>query len=237
MIKVLVLIIACDSEPFYAGHREQWRRYMNQHPLIQSYFIRHTTDLEKEHNDPHTLWLQGNECGFQIYDKTAKALRVLLADPRFAEVEYIVRTNLSSFYIWDRLLERLKHAPRTGWVFGRIVQQADMVPYPSGCGMVFSRDIGELWATAPCPEKQRLADDWAFGYLLRRHGIPIEPAECFMLPDEDTMVHFKERILTLLPATAFHVRLRCGTPKERLRYETANYAFLIDTFYPQTLPA
>lgn len=234
-IRVLVVIIACDTEPFYKTHRREWRRYMNAHPNIRSYFIRHSPSLKEPcmETQTQTLWLPGNECGFAIYDKTARALQVLLAMPEYSGVEYIVRTNMSSFYIWDRLYRHLMEvARRERWVHGRIVQQSDGVPYPSGCGMVFSRDIADLWMTAPCPEKTRLADDWAFGYMLQRHGIPIVPAECFMLPDEDTLVHFRQRILGLLPPDAFHVRLRAGTPEQRRRYESANYAFLVEHFYP-----
>ena len=232
--RILTLVIACDTEPFYADHRQQWRRYMNRHPAIQSFFIRHDPKLATEYYleaDTMTLWMRGAECGFKIYDKTAMALKWFLQNPEYADVEYVVRTNLSSFYLWNRLVAYLKTAPKTRYVSGRIVSQHDNVPYPSGCGMVFSRDVAEAWAYDPCPEKKVIADDWAFGYLIRRLGITITPVECIILPNEDTMVHFKDRILTLLNDTVFHIRLRIGTPADRRRYESANYAFLVDSFY------
>ena len=230
---VLNLIIASENEPYYLGLMNQWSRYMNIHPNIVSWFIRFQPSLSKPHVfDGNTLWIKGREDGFLIYEKTAKALQICLSLPEYLSIEYVIRTNLSSFYIWDRVMDHLKTAPKHQYITSRIITQTrDNVPYPSGCGMIMSRDVAELWAIDTItPEKQYLSDDWAFGYTPMRHRISIQPALCYMIKDE-WIERFKESPVLNELNGIYHVRVKAGTENHRRTYEVENYSYLVDNFY------
>lgn len=234
-MKVLNLIIASENEPYYHGLMIQWRRYMNIHPDIKSWFIRFESNLSEPYvfdTVSNTLWMRGIEAGLTIYDKTARAIQICFEQPEYSTVEYIIRTNLSSFYIWDRVLTVLSKAPKQRFITGRIITQCDNVPYPSGCGMIMTRDVAELWAyNQDTPERYYISDDWAFGYTLQRAHLTITPADCYMIPDHDIIIKFKEVIIGLLPDACYHIRVKAGTEEHRLNYEVSNYTYLVDQFY------
>lgn len=236
-IKILNLIIASDNEPYYAGLIKQWERYMNIHPNIKSWFIRHNPNLEQPYLfEKNTLWMRGIEDGYQIYNKTLNALRICLSDPQYKDVSYVIRTNLSSFYIWDRVLQSLENAPKTRYITGRIITQRDNVPYPSGCGMIMSRDVAEIWASYEGNlQSIYLSDDWAFGYTLKTFGLTITPALCYMIPDEETFMNFENVILDKLTPEYYHMRVKAGTEEHRKTYEQKHYSFLVDKFYPTSI--
>lgn len=232
-MRILNLIIASENEPYYPGLMKQWARYMNRHPTIASWFIRYDPRLTTPYQfHENTLWIKGVEDGFHIYDKTAQALQICLSNPAYKDIEYVIRTNLSSFYVWERFLDFLGGAPTTRFIGARIITQRDNVPYPSGCGMILSRDVAELWAyNTNTPERSNLSDDWAFGYTLQRNNLEITPTYCYMIPDEETILHFKENVLHQLPKDCFHARVKAGTEEHRRTYEVSNYKFLVDHFY------
>jgi hypothetical protein len=237
-MKILNLIIASTNEPYYPGLIEQWSRYMNKHPTIISWFIRNDVSLQEPYRfSPYenTLWIKDIENGFKIYDKTAKALQICLSTPGYESITHVIRTNLSSFYIWDRVIATLNEAPLMHYITSRIiVQDSDKIPYPSGCGMIMSRDVAELWANnTNTPERNYLSDDWAFGYTLMRHNISIQPALCYMISDDSRIQTFREYILDELSMHSeyYHLRVKAGTEHHRKTYEVANYKFLVDNFY------
>jgi beta-1,4-mannosyl-glycoprotein beta-1,4-N-acetylglucosaminyltransferase len=112
--KVIILIIA-SREPAYTYFTKCWQEYMNSHPEIYSFFIYSDnnikTDLVLTRN---TITYKSVECNIPgIFQKTTAAMN--LCNQLF-NYDYLLRTNLSSFFHLPRLLHYLEKQSRTHFV-------------------------------------------------------------------------------------------------------------------------
>lgn len=161
------------------------------------------TPLDAHYDTPESL-IPG------ILDKSLAAIKdVLAAHP---DIRYVVRTNASTWFHWDRLAEFLRAAPPQGLAAGYAPDQSHLC----GCCIVLSRDVAErLVATEMSRD---LIDDLAIAGALDRLGV--RPA---WVPRVDILGpgivgHGSE--LGLDPLAAFHVRVKgCagGDGRERGR--------------------
>ncbi len=113
-IKILVLIISSDDHPVYSELQKIWRSYMHNDPEhVEAYFIRGNPDLPTlYHIDGDTIWSQTKEnLAPGVLNKTLLSLEAFI--PKIDTYNYILRTNLSSFYVFPRLLKFLKTLPKT----------------------------------------------------------------------------------------------------------------------------
>lgn len=239
---ILNLIIASTNRSFYPMLMNQWRRYMNIHPNVVSYFL--VNDPSKfAHSEKDTthkfenefLYFNAPETGIPgIYDKTIKAMEVFSKlEEVWGTVDFIIRTNLSSFYISDRLVEYLHDTPRTGFAGGGI--NATPTPaYISGCGMILSKDVCLLLVdNFHHPLKYSLDDDRMIGYLMHYHCIPLVPIPRHDMASEQMIERHLDTIAQDVPVDTFHVRTRCGTDTDafRLRVGTQLYEKFVDHWY------
>jgi len=143
-IKVLVLIIASDDYPIYIELQKIWRSYMHYNPKqVKAYFMKADPNLAAMsmiEND--TIWSKTSETLVPgIINKTIQSMETLLPQIK-TEFDYVLRTNLSSFYAFDRLLEFLETLPREnvycGTCYGEVPNGA------SGSGYILSSDMVEL---------------------------------------------------------------------------------------------
>lgn len=224
-IKILVLVIASDNLPVYIELQKLWRSYMHYNPeQVEAYFIKADTDLSniceiKE----DIIWSRCEESLTPgIVNKTVLSLDLLL--PRIkTEFDYILRTNLSSFWIFPKLLDFLETTPRanffSGYILGNII---------SGAGMIMSSDVAEIIVK----NKDQLLnnsihnDDGVISYILRDNGIGKTDYSRFdILSIEDWDK------LSSLPTNFSHFRLKNNDNKLRLKDEIYIYRQLIDKFY------
>lgn len=135
MIKLLVLIIADDSNSLYIKLQELWKYQMDkiQMSYIDYYFLKCDPTLDEEIKIVgNTFYVKLEESIFYgITYKTLKAIEYFSQN-----YDYILRTNLSSFYRFDKLYDILKLAPRNNYYAG--IHGGDFV---SGCGFIISKDI------------------------------------------------------------------------------------------------
>lgn len=142
-IKVLVLIIASDNLPVYVELQKIWRSYMHTDPEhVEAYFIKGNPDLATTHwIEGDILWSKTEEGWINtsagIINKTVLSLEALA--PRLNEFDFVLRTNLSSFYIFPRLLDFLTTVPTTRCYCGTDVTGSSGIG--SGCGFILSRDL------------------------------------------------------------------------------------------------
>jgi hypothetical protein len=237
-MKILNLIIASTNESHYISLIDEWKRYMNINPNISSYFIRLDNEACGE-NDylidelSHTIFIKGTD-GYipEIYDKTSLALKIILGLPTYKEIVFVVRTNLSTFWIWNNLMHYLNDKPTHSFISG-VLGNHDRNRFPGGCGMVMSRDVAQLWAdNYDYPKKRQLYDDVAMGDLLAEKHIPIVEVQRF---DIEAHHSFPSVIDTIkqLGQSIYHVRNKIywdfGGRISGL--EAKNYSMLIDAFY------
>jgi len=175
-IKVLVLIIASDDFPVYVQLQKIWRAYMHLDPAhIEAYFIKGNPNLSTVYKiDKDIIWSRTSETLKPgIINKTLISMEALL--PRIDEFDYVLRTNLSSFYIFPRLLEFLKTCPKKELYAGSIITKS--LPIGSGCGIIMSSDVAKtLVQNKSVFWNNTLSnDDVLIGRFLIHHGIQFYP--------------------------------------------------------------
>ena len=101
-----------------------------------------------------------------VMHKTLAALKAHLRE----EDQYVIRTNLSTIWLWPRLAEYLASAPRSGFAAG--TADAHCGPHMCGCAMIWSRDVAQRLVTDPAIVKEltesTAPDDVALSEVLQR---------------------------------------------------------------------
>ena len=239
---ILNIIIASYNHPFYVDLMEQWKRYMNVNPNIRSYFVLNDPSKFDAYDSKSDYKIEKEYIYFNvpeipipgIFEKSVKAIQLFSKmDEFWKKVEFINRTNLSSFYIWDRLLSFVEDLPKTNFVGGGI-NELSYLRYVSGCGILMTKDMAELLVSnISNPQKYMLDDDCMIGLIFNNHKIEYTTIDRVNMPDncEEIMESFDEIVLNKIPQGTFHVRTRCGTDKFRLEFGTKIYKKFVDIFY------
>ena len=134
-MKILVLILSSEHEPIYVKLKQIWKLYMNKCPeTFECYFYEENPDLETEAE------LHGNvlyvKCPFGVENTTYKLQKALrFFEPRFHEFDFIFRTNLSSFVIWETLQRHIEQLPKK-----RVCTSVDSRQV-AGAGFTMSMDV------------------------------------------------------------------------------------------------
>jgi hypothetical protein len=178
-MKVLVLIIASDQFPVYIELQKIWRFYMHRDPEhIEAYFIKGNEHLPKKTMiKGDIIWSKTKEGWIPdsagILNKTILSLEMMI--PRMNEFDYILRTNLSSFYVFPRLLSFLKTLPKTGCYCGSAIHSGSTIA--SGCGFIISPDVVKKLVRHKrhLLNVAHIGDDVAIGCFLHDRGIRFLP--------------------------------------------------------------
>lgn len=167
--KLLVLVISSANEPVYEKHKEVWRSYMNKTPGVDVYFLEMGDTLGIQGD---TFVCPGTESLGGILVKTIEALKVF----RLQDYDFVLRTNLSSLWNFQRLLNHVSTWPRQGVYAGVSGKHKDKILFVSGSGMLMSPDV---CATLLEHEDELRAvgiiDDVDIGAILIKQGISPRP--------------------------------------------------------------
>lgn len=252
-MKILNLVITSFNKPYYQYLFNAYKLYANVNDHVRTFFVMYDVDVfqQPKYKDmdyiyddtEHIIIFKGEENGCpSIYDKTCLAMKicqdVAKTDNKDA-YDYVVRSNLSSIFIWDRLIEFLKDKPRTKYVGAPIcpVNGEDVLfpVYPSGCGMVMSADVAELLSHSFYhPMKDSYADDCVIGHILHLHDISIEQREAYHFDGTlhmDKIRNFRKQVADKIPVDVYHIRCRMGDDFYRLSTEKSVYTLLLNHFY------
>lgn len=107
-MKIIILIISSQST-HYSQMKEMWKKYMNKHENIKCFFIEFNIEIEQQillDEINNTIYIKGNETYIPgILDKTIKSIQYVVSSNM--EFDYILRTNLSTFIVLDKLYNYL----------------------------------------------------------------------------------------------------------------------------------
>ena len=167
-MRVLVLVIASRG-PAYDAMRRAWARHASARPAgwRVAWLYGEPSEPGAEPSEPGDFVARGvRECITPgALDKTVAALRELLTD----DYDYVLRTNLSSWFHWRLLAEHLAGCPRARYAAGYSPDGSHL----SGCGLLMSRDVAARLAKASLD--RGLVDDLAWSaWLARTRDIDIE---------------------------------------------------------------
>lgn len=194
---------------------------------IICYFLKNQPDLAEEALiEGDTIWCRGTESLKPgIIQKTLKALALINREFNY---DYVIRTNLSSFYVFPRLLSFCRTLPKRGCYTG-VPVGADAV---SGAGMILSAD---LIAPLLSPKFEHLweedaLDDTLVGLAMLQMKIPRRSAPRVDALSISEWAQMKES----LPEEAFHFRFK-NRENNRTTDELQIYQEAVKLFYPKAI--
>ena len=169
------MLVIASRDDTLAMHWAVWSRLKDDHPAVAVYLLVGNQTLADPVVDEATgvLQLPVRESVIPgILDKTVATLRLLLADPR-RSFRYVLRTNLSSMWSWQRCLAQVAGMPATGVAAGVLFGMAEHpgVYFVSGAGYTLSRDVAAAVVEGAAELDRNLLDDVALGLLLHRRGV------------------------------------------------------------------
>ncbi len=244
--KLLILIIASDNHPAFAKLQEIWRSYMHtDKEHIEAYFLKGdpmlTTDYAIIGDTIYTNVQDSYKPG--IIEKTVRSLQCIKQEAK--QYDYILRTNLSSFYVFDRLLEFANTLPKTHCYAARALfpYYADVpleylhIPFGSGTGFILSSDLVDMMLEHKEELLQRSAeipDDVLVGAFLHKRGVPIIATQWYPFATRQEWENQKNA----LAKNAFHFRAKSHYAYRQLTDEYADelaiLSELVEKFYNVT---
>ena len=106
------------------------------HPNIQILYL-HSKPEITPYISNNELFVNGNEGWLNIGHKTINAYEYLLNN---LDVDYVYRTNLSSYVHQEGLYNYVNTCPETN-VYNGVVGNHNGTPFASGCGYLISKDL------------------------------------------------------------------------------------------------
>ncbi|MFI0435517.1 MAG: hypothetical protein ACH350_07325 [Parachlamydiaceae bacterium] len=201
--KVLILVTSSNDLPVYAELRNIWRGYMHTFPdCVEAYFIEADPTLTGSFEIKEDIILtKCNECIIPgIMQKTLLTMEAFL--PKIDEFDFIIKTNLSSFYIIPRLLDFLETLPLQKCYCGSLLFDWNIC---SGAGIIFSKDVVELMLeNKSCLFNSSDYDDVAIGKFMKSNGIKAINAPRVDFLNTDMWLQHKDDI----PSDTFHIRTK-----------------------------
>lgn len=104
----------------------------------------------------------------------------------YPKVDYVFRTNLSSYVRLDKITEITKQFANSRVYAGRIGNHGG-IPFASGCGYFISWDLMQLLVAYKTTLDYSYMDDVCFGKFLTNRGIPIMPMRRFDITSVEQM--------------------------------------------------
>lgn len=174
-MRLLFLIIASRNE-LYDTIKEYWQKIIDKkYDNIDFYFLYNDPSIEKEYI------IHGNDIFFQeketfvpgIFNKTIKAMKIC----NYNNYDYIIRTNLSTFFYMPGLFIFLQNAEPTK-IYAPLVKYSKRYQYtfPVGfCIIIHKSNVDKLMSNL-CIIKmkynnERYPDDVLFGIIFNELGM------------------------------------------------------------------
>lgn len=229
-IKTLVLIIASEQLPIYVELQKIWKAYMHSDPEhFEVYFIKGDAKLPNLYTiDNDIIWSQTDDWWIPqsagILNKTLLSLEAMV--PRLHEFDYVLRTNLSSFYVFPRLLDFLKTLPKQRCYCGSRVGNTEIA---SGCGFIMSTDVAQLLINNKdqLMGQKHTEDDMIIGTFFAQEELRLIPHNRVDLLTLKAWKNIKKNI----PQHEFHFRVKNADDQLRMTDELFIQRKLVKMFY------
>lgn len=184
-MKVLMLILSSpDVNPIYKLHKSVWLKYMNLNQNIDCFFIEHSPNEEYLDGNilikGNTVFIKGVESQhpgcktktFACFDYFLNKIKDISNNCLY---DYIIRTNMSSLWNFNALINYLKTLPTKNVYSGAIGYcTVNNVYFASGSGMIMTPDIVQLIINnKTLADECNYQDDVDIGFILKKLGIHI----------------------------------------------------------------
>jgi hypothetical protein len=223
--RVLVLILASDTDPLYCAFQIMWREYMNLNPNIRAYFYKGHPDITQPAflSDDNTLLVKIHDNSETLYEKTFRAFEYFSGD--LDKYDFVFRTNLSSFVYFPYYLEFCKSLPKTDCCAAVVGIYDNGLEFPSGAGVTLSPDIVKR-IIKERPQFE-VPEDVVIGCALQKWGIPIINTQRLDILTEELFMKLDS--INTENKDIFHIRLKNIEGKRQL--DIRSYLKLLKIYY------
>jgi hypothetical protein len=134
----IILIIYSEENEVYKQNKQIWKQYMNTNNKILALFVMYDPNIDCEYKliiEDNMLLIRGEEkfnCE-NILNKTKIAIKYCNSNYSF---NYIVRTNISSFWIFDNLVNFLQSKPISNCIQGWKLYNKNKEYFISGTSII-----------------------------------------------------------------------------------------------------
>jgi len=208
-MRILIAIISSNTHPVYWQNKE----VLQKQTLPEGFdrvFLEYSSAVTEITLSGETLLLPGVESGLGILHKTIDGLEYLLQK---MEYDFIIRTNLSTYWRFDLLIPYFAKAKKQGHYAGYI-GYAGGSGFVSGAGIIMSNDVAYILIN----NKEKLyerawVDDINIGRFLGSCKIGLIP---HMRNDISSLADFEKMKdkLVIGPQDRFQFRLKCKGKRE-----------------------
>lgn len=179
-INVILLVLASDGSTEYSEFRKIYEKYLDKHPNVKVLFT-YGNSAKFEPKSYDLVFPEIEDVptpGMML--KTLEAFKHINSN---YEYDYIVRTNLSTFWDLHGLYERLSKAPAFNYYGGTFRRRHNNLTHQNsdefvaGLDMILSKDlVGLILENKDIFAKSDLPEDVAFCENLVKLGV--EPTRC-----------------------------------------------------------
>ncbi|MEX0598725.1 MAG: hypothetical protein WD512_19735, partial [Candidatus Paceibacterota bacterium] len=153
--------------------------------------------------------------------------------------DILLRTNLSSFFMFDRLSKYIKHLPKT-MVYEGVRLRKKTNPYASGAGFFMSRDIVKLLIdnrNEVLLDADTISDDRQIGAFLKSKNVRVKTSrhryDICNYKDEIIIDQILKTIKT--HEHFYHIRFKCTYEEDRERVDRYGMGNALQIFYSKKL--
>jgi hypothetical protein len=206
MKKILILVIACNKDPYIDLEREcreMWAAYCLSNITIL--FLHSSLEYSDSFLDGSTLYVNGAE---EICNVGYKMLHAFSYCLQNIEFDYIYRTNLSSYINQIGLYNYAQSLPDNN-VYKGVVGQFGNISFASGCGYFISKDLVRYVVEYKNRWNHKLIDDVALAQLLKTINVVPEPVERIDIITNESLVNFNVETI----GSCFHFRCKSETDR------------------------
>jgi hypothetical protein len=228
--KAIILVIA-SYDDIYFNIINTWKKYIHKFDNVKIYLLHCRNDLEEQlyvDDEEGTIFYNCEESLIPgIFLKTIYAMEFCNKNYSY---DYLIRTNLSSFYNIPNLITFLDCQKKENYAGGIHGVSYD-IPFICGAGIVISNDVVKKMTKSALEEKAietifYLPDDIILSYLINLH---IDPTTYKTIPRIDICERLTKEKMDLLSKEYFHFRNRNDENKRIL--DSHNIEFLCNYFY------
>ena len=178
MPKSLMLILASKGGPdnLYDKLLLLKRQYVHNYPdQVEAYFYMCDPDLSTDFRiQGDIVYVKTAENYPFLWEKWLLALRAF--EDRLSEFDFIIRPNLSTFIVMDRLLRHVAKLPTRRFCSGLKFYGRQPIPFPSGYLFILTTDVAKHTlehADRIVPNRREGIDDRCVGLILKDMGLDI----------------------------------------------------------------
>lgn len=136
--KVILLIFASHDAPIYKFFRRIYQQYLDRHPEVKVFFVYGSSGSSLERQPYDLVYSDVKETVMTPHATTKVGRAMEYIDTNY-DYEFLVRTNLSTFWDFERLVKRLDQFPKTRCLAGHL--SVFKPHYITGIAKVLSRDV------------------------------------------------------------------------------------------------